>query len=349
MYRNNINYININIIQAKKKNWLDAFFIMIVIAAHILIIVALNNKDNKNKYNNHNIKNIENIKNTNKITPINISLYTNINTNTNIKINKNIKDINKNNDNKKMIHSQKNQQEAKPQAKQEAKQEIKQIAKPIFKPATKQEIKQEIKQELKQINKQINKPDILTAKKVQITPQNINSIIPNTQISANNTMTDVKKPAVTQNNDAHSNQNQEQIQAKKTNIISPNALQTIQNIQNIQLNNNNINNINNINDLNKAASKNENQDQNAAYLGQKNLPYPELARANDEEGEVKLRVQISPSGVATKVEVLNSSGFQRLDNYASNHVKKAKFRPAIKNGSPQSSEINVVISFYLSE
>lgn len=75
--------------------------------------------------------------------------------------------------------------------------------------------------------------------------------------------------------------------------------------------------------------------------------YPYLARANNEEGRVVLRVHVDSRGNAQKIETHTSSGFPRLDKAAKRAVRKWKFLPARNNGVMSDGIAMVPVSFVL--
>ena len=63
-----------------------------------------------------------------------------------------------------------------------------------------------------------------------------------------------------------------------------------------------------------------------------NAPYPAESAAAKEQGTVLLRVQTTPAGRPTIVEVKESSGFPRLDRSALETVRKWQFKPTSDDG-----------------
>ena len=62
-------------------------------------------------------------------------------------------------------------------------------------------------------------------------------------------------------------------------------------------------------------------------------PYPGIARKMGEQGTVKLRLTISPQGVVTAADVVQSSGFPDLDQTAVSWVMSHwKYKPAVQAG-----------------
>ena len=75
--------------------------------------------------------------------------------------------------------------------------------------------------------------------------------------------------------------------------------------------------------------------------------YSEIARAQGEQGEVRLRIVISPSGKPDRVTMEKSSGYARLDNDARNSVLTWHFQPALKRGVPVESVLDYWVRFEL--
>lgn len=86
---------------------------------------------------------------------------------------------------------------------------------------------------------------------------------------------------------------------------------------------------------------------NADYLDNPKPPYPGTSRRMGEEGEVRLRVHVTPAGTAQQVEVYRSSGFPRLDQAALDAVKQWRFIPARQGDQPVPAWVIVPIQFSL--
>lgn len=64
-------------------------------------------------------------------------------------------------------------------------------------------------------------------------------------------------------------------------------------------------------------------------------PYPEFSRDAGEQGVVTLSVMVEPSGRASSVDVVKSSGYSRLDRSAHDTVlNQYRFVPATRGGQP---------------
>lgn len=83
------------------------------------------------------------------------------------------------------------------------------------------------------------------------------------------------------------------------------------------------------------------------YLSNPSPIYPESALDRGLEGTVLLRVRVLAGGEAEAVEVQTSSGYRILDDAAIRTVRKWKFVPATRGGSPVDGWANVPIVFKL--
>jgi protein TonB len=72
--------------------------------------------------------------------------------------------------------------------------------------------------------------------------------------------------------------------------------------------------------------------------------YPPASRRLDEEGTVQLRVHVDERGRARDVELLKSSGFDRLDAAAIAAVRRWQFSPAMQDSRavPAWTQVNVL-------
>ena len=75
--------------------------------------------------------------------------------------------------------------------------------------------------------------------------------------------------------------------------------------------------------------------------------YPPLSRRFGEQGEVMLRVLVSPTGEALQVELLASSGHRRLDEAARKMVAKWRFIPAQRGQEKIQAWVRVPVVFQL--
>lgn len=85
----------------------------------------------------------------------------------------------------------------------------------------------------------------------------------------------------------------------------------------------------------------------AAYLQNPAPGYPMLSRRRREQGTVQLQVWVTREGRAEKVEVVKSSGFERLDAAALATVKQWRFIPARRGEVSVASAVRVPIVFGL--
>ncbi len=74
--------------------------------------------------------------------------------------------------------------------------------------------------------------------------------------------------------------------------------------------------------------------QNVAYVDKKicTPKYPRVSRKRGERGKVLVKVFINRDGSSEKVEIEQSSGFNRLDQAAMESAKRCRFVPAKRNG-----------------
>ena len=86
---------------------------------------------------------------------------------------------------------------------------------------------------------------------------------------------------------------------------------------------------------------------NAKNLGNPNPEYPLLAKRRGEEGTVLVRAFVGEDGLASKVEIAQSSSFSLLDNAAVEAIKKWRFVPAKRLGQVISSSVIIPITFKL--
>lgn len=84
---------------------------------------------------------------------------------------------------------------------------------------------------------------------------------------------------------------------------------------------------------------------NAAYLDNPPPPYPPASRRLSETGHVLLRVFVSATGRAERVELKVSSGFDRLDDAARAAVIRWRFVPARRGDEPVAAWVVVPITF----
>jgi periplasmic protein TonB len=85
----------------------------------------------------------------------------------------------------------------------------------------------------------------------------------------------------------------------------------------------------------------------AAYLANPSPVYPKLSKRLNEQGKVLLRVLVSSDGIAEKVELKASSGFERLDAAALRAVAEWKFVPGKRGGVAEPMWFMVPVNFEL--
>jgi len=79
----------------------------------------------------------------------------------------------------------------------------------------------------------------------------------------------------------------------------------------------------------------------------KNSPpiYPRVSKRLGEEGVVRVRLDISITGITTHAIIIQTSGFDRLDKAALKAAKNWRFKPAIKGGRPVETSIDIPVRF----
>jgi len=75
--------------------------------------------------------------------------------------------------------------------------------------------------------------------------------------------------------------------------------------------------------------------------------YPPDAVRRSEQGSVVLMIHVSPEGIASGVDVLESSGYLLLDRTAREAVAQWHFVPAVKDGRPIPSDMALRVIFRL--
>lgn len=86
---------------------------------------------------------------------------------------------------------------------------------------------------------------------------------------------------------------------------------------------------------------------NADYLDNPPPRYPPMSRRLGETGRVLLRVLVSVSGHAEQVELMQSSGFARLDAAARQAVLRWRFVPARRGDERVAAWVLVPVSFVM--
>ncbi len=85
------------------------------------------------------------------------------------------------------------------------------------------------------------------------------------------------------------------------------------------------------------------------YEGNPKPPYPEIARRRGYEGQVRLEVEVSESGLVANIRIKRSSGYEVLDRSALQTVKGWRFIPARIAGVPVRSKVIIPVTFKLNE
>lgn len=75
--------------------------------------------------------------------------------------------------------------------------------------------------------------------------------------------------------------------------------------------------------------------------------YPELARKRGQEGLVRLLAHVDEQGKPTEISVAESSGFSLLDEAAVKAVRRWRFKPALRAGTPVRGTVLIPIEFVL--
>ena len=85
----------------------------------------------------------------------------------------------------------------------------------------------------------------------------------------------------------------------------------------------------------------------AAYLNNPKPGYPAISKRMGEQGKVVLRVLIGTDGLPQKVEINQSSGYDRLDRQAQEAVMRWRFVPGKRGGVPEAMWYAQPINFVL--
>ena len=94
-------------------------------------------------------------------------------------------------------------------------------------------------------------------------------------------------------------------------------------------------------------ARNQNFDHQPVSILSKNSPpiYPRVSKRLGEEGVVRVRLDISIAGITTHAIIIQTSGFDRLDNAALKAVKNWRFKPATNRGRPVETTIDIPVRF----
>lgn len=83
------------------------------------------------------------------------------------------------------------------------------------------------------------------------------------------------------------------------------------------------------------------------YLEPPAPAYPRASRRLGESGLVIVRVFVDADGLPRQLQVVQSSGFVRLDEAALDGVRRARFKPPTENGRPTAGWARIPIPFEL--
>lgn len=78
-------------------------------------------------------------------------------------------------------------------------------------------------------------------------------------------------------------------------------------------------------------------------------PYPRQSRQLGEEGKLTLKLELNESGRVKEIQVINSSGYHRLDEAAIAAVRTWRCNPPLQNGQPVRAIALQPFSFVLQE
>jgi TonB family protein len=84
-----------------------------------------------------------------------------------------------------------------------------------------------------------------------------------------------------------------------------------------------------------------------AHLDNPVPAYPALSQRLGEQGQVVLRVYVTPEGMAGQVQIHNSSGYPRLDRAAKETVERWKFMPARQGDESVGAWVLIPIPYIL--
>lgn len=83
------------------------------------------------------------------------------------------------------------------------------------------------------------------------------------------------------------------------------------------------------------------------YIQAPQADYPAMAKRMGEEGRVVMQVLVNDKGRAEKVEIIKSSGFNRLDESAKTALMRAIFKPYVEDGKSVTVLATASINFSL--
>ncbi len=79
------------------------------------------------------------------------------------------------------------------------------------------------------------------------------------------------------------------------------------------------------------------------------FPYPIQSIHNKEQGVSTILLTIDAKGKVTSTEVVNSSGYPRLDKAAENGFRKCKFKPELKGGIAVEGKVEMKYTWIIGE
>jgi len=85
----------------------------------------------------------------------------------------------------------------------------------------------------------------------------------------------------------------------------------------------------------------------ADYLQNPKPVYPAMSKRLGEQGKTVVRVLIGADGLPKSARVLQSSGYERLDEAAMEAVMRWRFVPGKRDGVPTAMEYNAPINWVL--
>jgi protein TonB len=83
------------------------------------------------------------------------------------------------------------------------------------------------------------------------------------------------------------------------------------------------------------------------YQYQPPLVFPPASERLGESGVVLLRILVDVQGRPTEVELVQSSGFSRLDQAAMAWIKAARFEPYKEGGTPRAFRVNAPVTYQM--
>lgn len=85
-----------------------------------------------------------------------------------------------------------------------------------------------------------------------------------------------------------------------------------------------------------------------AYKSAPPPPYPAEMRAERARGIVRVRIDVSPTGIPTAVHITSSSGHRLFDTTAKSWILRHwRFTPALRGGTPVASKVSTRVEFVL--